>query len=98
MSKTGKTYTKYLTVNDDSLDIELFSEEKIHLPFSDLKEITRTKDVFKSFLFIKKDGSTVKVFKTIQNYEKAYLLMKEKFKKYKTYNQEGSQKIRSANN
>ena len=73
--------TKYLTITDSEIKIELFNGKIIKILFSEIQKIGKTNDIYKNFLITKNNGEVIKIIKSIKNDKEAYLLMQFILKK-----------------
>jgi hypothetical protein len=72
---------KTFKLKKDLIVISFFNKKIINIKYKDIKSIEFTKDSFKHFKFMFKNGKTKKIYATIENKEKALEEIKKRIPK-----------------
>lgn len=73
----ARDYVKSLELLNDKLVFNLFNKTKIELKYSEIRSLEYTKNVFKNFEFILKDGEKKIIYATLKNKDQALELIQQ---------------------
>ena len=74
----ARDYVKSLELLNDKLVFNLFNRTKIELKYSEIRSLEYTKNVFKNFEFILKDGEKKIIYATLKNKDQVLELIQQK--------------------
>jgi hypothetical protein len=76
-------HIKLLNLDEDSLTFHFFKKPSLTLKYSEIASLEYTKDIFKNFEFVLKNGEKKMIYATLSDNKKAFDLIRQKISESK---------------